>query len=219
MRSLYFILVMLVSQFVFSQSGDFQVWNSLNLKYNFNSKSNINIKQSLRTYQNSTYWRLSFTELTYAYKLNKQFKVSAGYRYAFKNTIEFVYTKQRIFADISYTKKINNFAIKFRPRIQIDIAKLNDFHTFYVNREMLELLRNINKTFSVYASTEVYFAIPSQELKPNYYGFYKYRFTGGVNIKFSNSSSLKVFYRYQYEQNSLIENSYILGITYKYEIN
>ena len=195
MRVVFLILSIVISQFVFSQSDDFQVWSSLNLRYNFNDKSNINIKQSLRTFQNSTYWRQSFTELTYAYKLNKQFKISAGYRYAFNNAIEFTYTKQRVFADMSYTKKIDNFAVKIRPRLQIDIVNLTDYYTSYVNREMLELSRKVNKTVGVYASTEVYFALPSRDLKPNYYGFFKYRLTGGVRINFSNSSSLKLFYR------------------------
>jgi len=219
MRSLYLILALVITQFAFSQSSDFQIWSSLKLKYNFNDKSNINIKQSLRTFQNSTYWRLSFTELAYSYKINKQFKLLAGYRYAFKNAIDFVYNKQRFFADVIYTKKINKFSVKFRPRMQIDIVNSSNHSIFYANREKLELSRKINRIFSAYTSTEVYFTLPSKDIIPNLYGFNKWRITGGVDIILSEAGSLKLFYRYQYGKYSLMQNSYILGVTYKYEIN
>jgi len=219
MKKVLFILMIVFTNFVFSQADDFQVWSSLNLRYNINKKSNINVKQSLRTFQNSTYWKLSFTEVAYLYKINKQFKVSAGYRYAFANKIEYVHNKQRFFIDLSYVKKVNDLEIKFRPRMQIDMESTNNYLPFYVNRELFELSKNLNKTLSIYASTEVYFALPSSNLESNYYGFFKHRFTGGVNINITNKSGLKVFYRYQHEKYSTVENTYILGLTYKYEFN
>ena len=219
MRKVLFILLIVLTNISFSQTEDFQVWSSLNLRYNINKKSNINVKQSLRTFQNSTYWKLSFTEISYFYKFNKFIKISSGYRYGIANKIEYSSVKQRFLVNLHFAKEINDFKLKFRPRFQIDFDSDNGNLPVYVNRELLGLSRGINNLISVNISTEAYFAIPSIKLRPNFDGFFKYRFTFGVDFNLNEKSKVEVFYRFQHENNSLIENVYILGLSYKYEFN
>ena len=62
MKSFLIILVFLISVVGYSQTDDFQIWSTVGVKYNVNKKSGLNLKQSLRTYQNSAYWKTIFTE-------------------------------------------------------------------------------------------------------------------------------------------------------------
>ena len=116
-------------------------------------------------------------------------------------------------------KKFNSFKFKLRPRMQMIYSIKDNYVPYYANRWLLELSKKINGVIEAYASTEIYIGIPSGEFNSNIDGFNKYRFTGGVELNITKQSVIDVFYRYQYEANSIIENSYILGLGYKYRIN
>ena len=62
---------------------DIGLWTSLSLEYKFNKKWRGTATQEIRTFNNALRFQKSISDFEVDYKLNKQFKLGGGLRYAY----------------------------------------------------------------------------------------------------------------------------------------
>ena len=212
------ILILFLLPFaLFSQINDFQIWTSVNLGYSLNKKNEFNLEQSLRTFQNANTWSNVFTELSYTHKLNKHFFVGAIYRFSFKNRLDYYLTAHRLSFVFKAKKKINDFGLNYRFIIQSEMLGIKQKQDWilpkWYNRHQFKLKYKISKKLKPYLSYEMYIAL-GEQFSP----FNKYRITGGTTYNFNKKNSINIYYRYQNIHFFIPFNSYILGISYKYNL-
>lgn len=207
---LLLIIILFFSVSVFSQSDDFQIWSTIKLDYNLNKKSNINFKQSLRTFQNSKFWKTNLSEIGYDFKATKTINFGIAYRYSIKNEFDNKINTNRLMSDITYLKKIKSFKIKYRIRLQLEKNIGSNLPIEYTLRNNIEISKKINNDFSSYIAGELFTNIPT-------YIYNKYRLTAGIDTKINSRNIISIFYRFQTELDYL-GNAYILGLTYKHSL-
>jgi len=202
---------------LFAQFNDFQIWTSINLNYSLNKKNNFNIEQSFRTMQNVNNWSTTFSELSYYHKINKNFYVGGAYRCSFKNRLDYYLTAHRLYISLKAKKKINDFSLNYRCILQTEYLGVQQRHDWIVpkmyNRHQFKLRYKLSKKIRPYIAYELYLA-----LEEPFVQFGKYRLTGGTTYNFNKKNSIHIFYRYQKVNFLETFNTYILGISYKYNL-
>lgn len=201
----------------FSQLNDFQSWTSVSIGYSVNKKNEFNLEQSLRLHQNLNNWSTTFTELSYFHKMNKYFSFGLGYRYSFKNRSDFYLTAQRIYLSFKAKKKINDFILNYRLNLQTEYLGINHRENWQTpksyNRHLFKIKYKISKKIKPYLAYELFIALGKQ-----IYFTSKYRLTGGLYYSFNKKNHINIFYRYQNVHFYIPSNTYILGISYKYNL-
>jgi len=216
LKKLIFILFF-VPFGLFAQFNDFQTWTSVNIGYSLNKKNDFNLEQSFRTMQNVNNWSTVFTELSYSYKINKHFSVGGAYRFSFKNRLDYYLTAHRISFNIKAKKKISDFYLNYRFLLQAEYLGINQRYDWVIpksyNRHQFKLKYKLSKKIRPYIAYELYLAIDETFLQLG-----KYRLTGGTTYNFNKKNSINIFYRYQRVNFLETFNTYILGISYKYNL-
>ena len=206
--SFIFFLFPLLS---FTQTEDFQLWSSLSINYNVNKKLDFKLTESLRLRENVSLISRQFSELRSTYRINKSFRLNAGYR--FLRTISFekqTNLRHRFYFDIINRKKIKRIRVFSRLRSQYQTGiNYNKFYT----RGKLGALYNIRKTpFDPEFSSEIYFDNKKKQID-------KLRYTLALSFPFNKKIKSNIFYRIQTEKNIVNPNTfYILGLGLEYNL-
>ena len=139
--SFIFFLFPLLS---FTQTEDFQLWSSASINYSVNKKLEFKLTESLRLRENVSLISRQFSQLRSTYKINKSFRLNAGYRFLRTISIEKqTNLRHRFYFDIIKRKKIKRIRVFSRLRSQYQTGiNYNEFYT----RVKLGALYNIRKT-------------------------------------------------------------------------
>ena len=206
--SFIFFLFPLLS---FTQTEDFQLWSSVSVNYSVNKKLEFKLTESLRLRENVSLISRQFSQLRSTYKINKSFRLNAGYRFLRTISIEKqTNLKHRFYFDIIKRKKIKRIRVFSRLRSQYQTGiNYNEFYT----RGKLGVLYNIRKTpFDPEFSSEIYFDNKKKQID-------KLRYTLALSFPFNKKIKSNIFYRIQTEKNIVNPNTfYILGLGLKYNL-
>ena len=206
--SFIFFLFPLLS---FTQTEDFQLWSSASINYNVNKKLEFKLTESLRLRENVSLISRQFSQLRSTYKINKSFRLNAGYRFLRTISIEKqTNLRHRFYFDIIKRKKIKRIRVFSRLRSQYQTGiNYNKFYT----RGKLGALYNIRKTpFDPEFSSEIYFDNKKKQID-------KLRYTLALSFPFNKKIKSNIFYRIQTEKNIVNPNTfYILGLGLEYNL-
>ena len=206
--SFIFFLFPLLS---FTQTEDFQLWSSVSLNYSVNKKLEFKLTESLRLRENVSLISRQFSELRSTYKINKSFRLNAGYRFLRTISIEKqINLRHRFYFDIIKRKKIKRIRVFSRLRSQYQTGiNYNEFYT----RGKLGALYNIRKTpLDPEFSSEIYFDNKKKRID-------KLRYTLALSFPFNKKIKSNIFYRIQTEKNMVNPNTfYILGLGLEYNL-
>ena len=193
----------------FAQTKDFQTWSSVALQKSFSEKFDGTIQQELRLKENSTQLRLTFTDLELKFNVNKNFSITANYRFIIKPDE----TNHRIYTNISYSWKKNKFEISPRIRFQHEFIQ-NSPDENYI-RPKISFSYKVNKKWEPFLSEELFFHVL-------YYKgdeFDESRLSGGVNYDFNKNTSLKLYYLFEQQFNvKTPQQNHVLGIAFEHDL-
>ena len=208
----YFVFALLLLVFFlkksFSQTTDFQTWNSATVEKSISKDWVAGIQEEIRFKDNSTRLRTSYTDIGLKYQLSKSFDLSAAYRFIIK-TDE---TSQRIYTDFSYEWEKGKWSVKPRVRLQHEFIT-NDVDENYI-RPQLTVRYKISKKWEPFIEEELFY----HALYYKGSEFDESRTSAGTRFKFNKDHSLKIFYLYEYQFNvndPLYAN--VLGISYEFD--
>jgi len=206
--SFIFFLFPLLS---FTQTEDFQLWSSVSINYSVNKKLDFKLTESLRLRENVSLISRQFSELRSTYRINKSFRLNAGYRFLRIISIEKqTNLRHRFYFDIINRKKIKR--IRFFSRLRSQYQTGINYNEFYT-RGKLGALYNIRKTpFDPEFSSEIFFDNKKKQID-------KLRYTLALSFPFNKKIKSNIFYRIQTEKNIVNPNTfYILGLGLEYNL-
>ena len=206
--SFIFFLFPLLS---FTQTEDFQLWSSVSINYSVNKKLDFKLTESLRLRENVSLISRQFSELRSTYRINKSFRLNAGYRFLRIISIEKqTNLRHRFYFDIINRKKIKR--IRFFSRLRSQYQTGINYNEFYT-RGKLGALYNIRKTpFDPEFSSEIFFDNKKKQID-------KVRYTLALSFPFNKKIKSNIFYRIQTEKNIVNPNTfYILGLGLEYNL-
>lgn len=209
-----FILLLNLSLLKAQEVNDFAVWNYVGLEKKVNKSFSVNLKVQTRLSENASQLSRAAANFGVTYKINKSFRLSAGYVYIRRNSNpgELFSNRHRLYADLTYKAELNRFVISNRLRYQSQKTDIHtsEFGSFAQNtlRDKLTVKYNFNIYVNPYIAQEMYCQLNGIYLSRSrtYLGLY-YNINKDSNLEF-----------YLLRQHDLYENNpshtYALGIGY-----
>ena len=197
------VLFLFCPLLLIAQEKDFQQWSKIGVYYDLNKDLSVSLDQAFRFRENASLTDVSFSNLALKYDI-KKWSVAIGYRYITDFDLsQNTSISQRIYTDISYSKKKKRWRIKNRLRYQYQ-------EEIFTLRDKIFLKYNIRKTpLEPFTSFELFFK--DSEFK-------KWRYTFGVSHPFLKEFEIDAFYRLQQSFNTNNPKQlHILGIGMEYK--
>jgi hypothetical protein len=215
-----FIAGLFLSTPLKGQVNDAGLWTSFSFEAKVVKKLTANIEQGFRFNENITELGTIYTETILAYKLNKHFQVSGGYRFILKRQVEDYYSYANRFSFfIKYEKKLKPYQFQIRSSLQdqySDNGRAPDGGIpVYYWRNKLSLSRDIDKPYSPYISVELF----SPLNYPRTCILKGVRIASGVEYAVTKHHKIDAYYMIQKELNvSDPKTDFILGFGYSYKL-
>lgn len=197
------VLFLFCPLLLIAQEKDFQQWSKIGVYYDLNKDLSVSLDQAFRFRENASLTDVSFSNLALKYDI-KKWSVAIGYRYITDFDLsQNTSISQRIYTDISYSKKKKRWRIKNRLRYQYQEEN-------FTLRDKIFLKYNIRKTpLEPFTTFELFFK--DSEFK-------KWRYTFGVSHPFLKEFEIDAFYRLQQSFNTNNPKQlHILGIGMEYK--
>lgn len=198
------VLFLFCPLLLIAQEKDFQQWSKIGVYYDLNKDLSVSLDQAFRFRENASLTDVSFSNLALKYDI-KKWSVAIGYRYITDFDLsQNTSISQRIYTDISYSKKKKRWRIKNRLRYQYQEEN-------FTLRDKIFLKYNIRKTpLEPFTTFELFFK--DSEFK-------KWRYTLGVSHPLLKEFDIDVFYRLQQSFNTNNPKQlHILGLGVEYKL-
>jgi hypothetical protein len=203
---------------IHAQQKDAGLWTSVTVEHQVTRKISVSVSEQLRMYQNISDIDQFFTDLGAQYELSESFRVSLNYRLSSTNQQSYFMTRHRFYVDLSYRYKLKPLVIGLRQRVQRQVEALNSSENGKIpewySRTRLSVKLDLNKKYSPYISSEIYYVIDN--LKEEDKVFDKIRYEAGFDYKFNRRHSLNPFYLIQSDILEKKTVDYIAGLGYTY---
>jgi len=203
-----FLFLSFISSKLFSQTTDFQTWNSASVEKSLSKKWSVSLENELRLQDNSTRLRTDYIDLQTKYKWTKRFDVSGAYRFIIKpDEID-----QRIYADFAYEQPLDKWSIDGRIRVQHQFNPTSQDEDYL--RPQVTVHFKLSKKWEPFLEEEFFYRIFYNKGNE----FDESRTSAGTKYKFNKHNSLKAFYLYEYQFNvndPLRAN--VMGVSYQYD--
>ena len=211
MKSKITLLLLLILPFAaFAQKEDFQLWGSLKFSKKVNSKIRFELQEQIRWDDSLSQQQKNFTDLGLKYKIRKAHSLGLNVRIV----NEFEEAKNiRMNLDFSseYSPSGASISLKQRLRLQQSWKDDGEIDNMHFRTKWAIALKN--KFINPYFSHEIYWKMAAiNELS-------KKRFTLGISWSMMEKLKMKMFVRYQRQQNKKNpDHLQILGFGLHYKI-
>jgi hypothetical protein len=223
------IVALFISTFGFGQS-DFVTWAGLEMKTSLTKKLDVTLEGQSRFDQNSARLKTAFISPGLKFNIHDQIRVGADYRLAsipFNNSTSNRIFTHRFTLDAEFRKILDLFidksrldlTLRFRGTHEREFKKQDDNYL----RARLKASYNIKKSkFEPNLSAEMFYHLNNQieytftEVR-THHAINKFRVRFGVDYNLKKRQKMSLFGIYQRQLFSL-ENDFILGLSYSYEI-
>jgi hypothetical protein len=203
---------------LFAQVNDAGLWLSLNGEKKITSRFSVELSQEFRMNENITELGEFFTDAGITYKINKNIRVAANYRFINKRRKDdFYYRRNRFYFDLSFKKKFKPLAFSFRTRFEDEyrqMRKNTDYPgPYYCSKNKFTAKLDLNKKFVPYLYAET-----SNPLNDPH-GFFidQMKYCGGIEYNINRVHSFDFYYLIQKDMNvNEPETDYVIGIGYYY---
>lgn len=200
-----------------AQQDDFGIWTTINIEKKLNSRFSGTITEELRFMDNASMLTTAYTNISLNYKIAKGFNVSGNYRFINRRQPEGYYSiRHRLFADLSYRFKTEDFSATFRTRIQSQFEKAfaeqrENITEWYWRNKLT--LRYAIKKYKPFTSFEVYYPLNN----PQFESVDNIRLAAGCAYSINKRNDIEGYYlinRELYGNNPV--TSYVVGVEYTY---
>ncbi len=200
-----------------AQIDDVRLWTGVSLQHKFTRQLAASIDQQFRFKNDLTRLDKYFTDIGIAYQLPRNFKIAIAYRFIRKNEFSYYSVRHRFYADLSYKQKLGRFTFNLRERI---LQQYKNIHSSelglipdWVLRSKLTAKYDLQRRYSPYLSTEIYYMIDNAKEKDQLIS--RLRYSVGVEFEFNRIHSLDIFTLFQHDRQTDF-NSLVMGATYTY---
>lgn len=216
--SLFYLMLMMLSTKLFSQSIDLGTWNIINLKYNINPRYSLFFEgqiRSLKTYDDFHYYEYK-GGINYRPSSNVGFTLAAGSYQTYKEGGDFLLPKNndefRIWPQLVLNQKIAKLNIEQRYRAEFRFTS-NGFRNRYRYRFGISYPIGHKIPLTLNLSNELFFTDKEPYFERNRLAF-------GCNYKINKNSSILIGYLHQFDYKINDETGRdFLQIGYYIEIN
>jgi predicted porin len=216
-RSLPVIIFLLVlTQFLFSQSNDFGIWYGVNAEYSIKKKLEIDLSTEVRTFSNASKIEEAFLETGITYSFNKYISVTGGYRITenLEGDSRF-HIRHKWFADIKGKNEIGNFSFSGRFRFQRQdktyFEDANDEIADYHGRIKFKVIyKTPSFPINPFISFETFFRMFEATDKR----FDKNRFMAGLEYKIDKKQSFEAAYMFERDFFPHLSDMNIISVSY-----
>ncbi len=225
-KQLLFVLVLFVcfsnnTRLLYAQDKDFELWNEINLKRDFNKHFSCTAGLQLRLDQNASSIKSVFPEISLLYNLNKYVRFNIDYRFIMINKANnSYYPKSRYNIGLRLRKKIKPFTFKYKIQYQYGLDNYlyreiftTDKDNSYI-RNKITIDYQFNKKWTPNISAELFYHLQKPESQ-----FDVYRITFGLEYDFNKKNSIECAYFFEKEFNVYKPQSvFALKLKYSYKI-
>ncbi len=220
-QKILIIFIITYSSVAYAQEEDMELWTGIQIEENITKKLKTSFEQEFRFNENISNTKKIYSELGLSYKINKNIRIAASYRFEKNQKIEDYYVNRHCFyAGITLKNKIKRFALAFRTQYKTKYVSSysEEYGSVPKNylRNKLSLKYNIKKNpVTPFFYCESFYQLDNPEGNE----FDKIRYALGVDYKINKKNNLNIFYmlQKQFNVNSPVQ-SYIIGIGYQYEL-
>lgn len=201
-----------------AQHSDAGLWISINAEKKVTRAFSISLSEELRMADNISSPGTCFSEVGLNYRLNRNFRVSATYRFMLKERNDGTYSnRHRIYFDLVYRERLKPLTILLRTRFQSQYADVYSSpegkYAQYYSRNKLTLKYEISSRLRPYLSAELFTPLNAGSgcIIDNA------RYSGGSEYSLNRAHTIDLFYMIQHEYNvGDPETDHIIGIGYYY---
>jgi len=186
-------------------SSDTESWTSIGYEKNMFNSITLDFEQSLRTKDNISSFKQTFTEASISYNFFNDVKIFIPFRYAvFQEKI-----KKRLSIGFSYKYDFKPVALKYRSKLQRSFQEDKIFNPLVRNK--LSIHYKINKKVKPYFSGEIFHSINDDQYEND-----EKRWSIGLNMILSKKKKIKIFYTYKIEgmNKSDQDKTNVIGLSY-----
>lgn len=229
LKSIGLFIILFTSSLGLGQS-DFGTWAGLELKTSLTKKLDVSLEGQSRFNRNSTRLKTAFVSPGFKYKIHDQVRIGMDYRLAsvpFDNSTSNRIFTHRFTLDAEFRDILNlfvdksplNLSIRLRGTHERELNKQDDNYL----RARLKASYKIKKSkFEPNISAEMFYHLNNQieytftEVR-THHAVNKFRVRLGLDYNLKKRQQISLFGIYQRQLFSL-ENDFILGLSYSYEI-
>ncbi|MEM7103085.1 MAG: DUF2490 domain-containing protein [Bacteroidota bacterium] len=177
----------------YAQTKDAEIWKGITLEREFFDKLKFEVSDQVRLSNNLSTFKSNVLDLKSQYKITKEFRVAAGYRFTLTPTNN----RNRISADFVYKKDIEKANLEFTARARTQHEYVRNSSAINIFRPKLTLAYTKKKLdIEPFVSTEVFYRYTNEENE-----WRAYRFFVGFNYDLAKKNKVKLAYFYQKELN------------------
>lgn len=178
-----------------------ELWLAPGIKYKLADDLKLHFTQHLRFQENISELKSIMPSVALSYRMHRNVKLAAGYRYAYKRTGSGDFSnRQRLHSDALASYSFGEFKASYRLRFQ---SSFKDDETKLVVRNRLGLKCRINDITRGASSVETFNDLSA--------GFETLRMTVGVEREISGQD-VSLFYRYEAPSDAAEDRLHILGV-------
>lgn len=219
------LIIILSSTISFSQDKDAMLWTGAGIRAKLVKRLYANYETQTRFYKNVTSLSQYYNEAGLKYEPLKGMSVSFAYRYSRKNREGYYTGENRVSLGVAYSYKVDplSIRIKARAKYQNSFTRLGvinnviypDFKNMFRMKFDIKYKNDNFKRIQPFISYEFYHALqPINEISK----IDSYRFSCGIDLDLPSKNEVSIFYIYETENRSVINQNHIYGIQYTYSL-
>ena len=215
----FFVFALSISS-ASAQYDDAGMWNTINIEKKLKNNFHLFLTEEFRLKENFSQINLFYTDVGFGYKPYNFLKVELAYRSIEKHLItDFYSIRHRLMLDITLKKKLGNFDLAYRHRLQTEVRNVNSSDTGTIpewySRNKLTVKYDLQKKITPYASCELRYQIDDSRNLESDKTWHRGRYVLGLNYEKDKKNTFGFYYLIQHEWNvSIQEDLYIFGLEY-----
>ncbi len=200
MKKITVLALLLFHLFASAQNyyDDAQIWGEIYLEKKLNKKFDVHLDLQGRFINNVSQLGRARSDIGVGYKITKNIKVTAAYRYVQKRNKDDSYrTRHQYYVALILKKNLGRWRFSYRNRFQSrynvpgDNSDVNVVQ--YYDRNKITIRYEATKRFSFYVAEEVYIPINNPQLT----GLSQSRSFAGTHIKVTKRQQIELYFMYQ----------------------
>jgi hypothetical protein len=227
MKKYFFLFIIAIGfnyNLIAQATNDAGLWCTFNIDKKISSDFKVFLTEEYRLRDNLTMSNLFYTDIGVSYKPFDFFKVSLAYRNIQKFQIDnSISIRHRAMIDILFKKKIGDFNLSYRQRVQAEVRDVNSSEIGAIpewySRNKFQIKYDIDKPITPYIAAEFRYQISNPRALESNNIWSRNRYFVGLDYKKNNQSVFGLYYMIQQEYDvSAPNNLYIIGLEYSYSI-
>jgi hypothetical protein len=224
----FLVILIYTSPLLAQKNRDFQIWPNIYLETRVTKRMNAHINQQTRLGNNASQFQLAYADFGFGYRITKFMLINLDYVYMKRREFvdkdeeqQIIGARHQAYTSVVIRKDIRRSRLTYRGMLQgqvKDVYSSNKgvFPQYYF-RNKLTLRYNINKYFTPYIASELYYNFNTK----GHNGFSRSRYFVGLFYNLGSKSAIEIYYLIQQPLRTQANNPlvFVLGIGFSNNIN